>query len=56
MCDSHRILVGTPEKINPVARPWHRWENNIKMDVNEVGWEGLYRKWTSADSCSPICS
>jgi hypothetical protein len=40
---------------SPLARPRHRWENNIKMDVNEVGWEGTDRIGTSVDSCSPIC-
>jgi hypothetical protein len=33
----------------------HRWENNIKMDVNEVGLEGTDRIGTSVNSCSPIC-
>jgi len=40
---------------SPVARPRHRWENNIKMDVNEMGWEGMDRIGTSADSCSLVC-
>ena len=54
MCDSHRILVQTPEGKIPVARPRHRQENNIKMDVNEVGLEGMDRIGTIVDSCSPI--
>lgn len=44
----------TPEGKNPVARPRHRRENNIKMIVNEVGLEGMDRIGTSMDSCSPI--
>jgi len=55
MCDSHRILVQTPEGKNPVARPRHRQENNIKVEVNEVGLEGMDRIGTSVDSFSPIC-
>jgi hypothetical protein len=54
MFDSHRILVQTPEGKNPVARPRHRWENNIKMDANKVRLEGTDRIGTSVDSCSPI--
>jgi hypothetical protein len=34
---AHRVLVGTPEGKKPLGRPRHRWEDNIKMDVQEVG-------------------
>ena len=33
----HRILVGKPEGKRPVGRPRRRWEDNIKMDLQEVG-------------------
>jgi len=33
----HRMLVGKPERKRPLGRPRHRWENNIKMDLQEVG-------------------
>jgi len=33
----HRVLVGKPEGKRPVGRPRHRWEDNIKMDLREVG-------------------
>jgi hypothetical protein len=33
----HRVLVGKPEGKRPLGRPRHRWEDNIKMDVEEVG-------------------
>ena len=36
-----RVLVGMPKGKRPVGRPWHRWENNIKMDLQEVGWGGM---------------
>ena len=28
-------------KAKPLGRPEHRWEYNIKMDLQEVGWEGM---------------
>ena len=33
----HRVLVGKPEWKKPLGRPRRRWEDNIKMDVQEVG-------------------
>jgi hypothetical protein len=33
----HRVLVGKPERMNPLGRPRRRWEDNIKMDPHEVG-------------------
>jgi hypothetical protein len=33
----HRVLVGKPEGKRPLGRPRHRWEDNIKLDVQEVG-------------------
>jgi hypothetical protein len=33
-----RILVGRPEGRRPLGRPRCRWEDNIKMDLQEVGW------------------
>jgi len=33
----HRVLVGKPEGKRPLGRPRHRWEDNIKMDLKEVG-------------------
>jgi hypothetical protein len=35
---AYRALVGTPEKRRPLGRPRRRWEDNIKMDLREVGW------------------
>ena len=42
----HRVLVGKPDRKRPLGRPRRRWENNIKMDLQEVGrgcgdWIGL---------------
>jgi hypothetical protein len=39
----HRVLVGKPEDKRSLGRPRHRWKNNIKMDLKEVGcgaWTG----------------
>jgi hypothetical protein len=33
----HRVLVGKPEGRRPLGRPIRRWEDNIKMDFQEVG-------------------
>ena len=32
----HKVLVGKPEGKRPLGRPRHRWEDNIKMDLQEV--------------------
>ena len=36
----HRVLVGKPEGKRPLGRPRLRWEDNIKMDLREVGGGG----------------
>ena len=33
----YRVLVGKPEGKRPLGRPRRRWEDNIKMDLKEVG-------------------
>jgi len=35
--DVHRVLVGKPEGKRLLGRPRRRWEDNIKMDLREVG-------------------
>jgi hypothetical protein len=42
----YRVLVGKPEGTRPLGRPRHRWEDNVRMDLQEVGcgcedWIGL---------------
>jgi hypothetical protein len=39
--DACRILVGRPEGRRPLGRPRCRWEDNIKMDLQEVGCGGM---------------
>jgi hypothetical protein len=36
-----RVLLGKPEGKRPLKRPRHRWEDNIKMELQEVGWGGM---------------
>jgi hypothetical protein len=36
---AYRILVGRPEGRRPLGRPRHRWEDNIKMVLQEVWWD-----------------
>ena len=33
----HGVLVGKPEGKRPLGRPRRKWEDNIKMDLQEVG-------------------
>jgi hypothetical protein len=37
----YRVLVGKPEEKTPLGRPAGRWEDNIKMDLQEVGSGGV---------------
>jgi hypothetical protein len=41
--NAYRIVVGKPEGKRPLGRPRHRWEDNIRMDLREIGWAG--RDW-----------
>ena len=36
-----RVLVGKPQGKRPMGRPRRRWEDNIKMDLQEVSYEGM---------------
>jgi hypothetical protein len=36
-----RVLVGTPEGERPLGRPRRRWVDNIKMDLRDIGWDGV---------------
>jgi hypothetical protein len=37
----YRLFIGQPEGKRPLGRPRHRWRNNIKMDLLEVGLGGV---------------
>ena len=36
--DAYRVFMGKPEIKRSLRRPRHRWEDNIKMDLQEAGW------------------
>jgi hypothetical protein len=38
---AYRILVGKPEGKRPLGRPRRRWVDNIRMDLREIGWDGM---------------
>jgi hypothetical protein len=38
-----KILMGKPEGKRPLGRPRHKWVDNIKMDLREIGWDGMDR-------------
>ena len=35
------VLVGKPQVKRPLGKPMHRWEDNIKKDLQEVGWRAM---------------
>jgi hypothetical protein len=37
----YRVLVGRPEGRRPLGRPRRRWKDNIKMDLREIGIDGV---------------
>jgi hypothetical protein len=39
--NAYRILVGNSEGKRPLGRPRRRWVHNIKLDLREVGWDGM---------------
>jgi hypothetical protein len=41
MINAYKILVGKPDVKRPLRRPRHRWDDNIRMNVREIGWEGV---------------
>jgi hypothetical protein len=36
-----RYLVGKPKGKGLLGRPRRRWENNIRMNIRDIGWEGV---------------
>jgi hypothetical protein len=41
MRNAYKILVGRPEGKRPIGKPRSRWEDNIKMDLREIGFGGV---------------
>jgi hypothetical protein len=44
MRNVYKIVVGKPEGERPLRRSRHRWKDNIRMDLREIGWKGV--DWT----------
>jgi hypothetical protein len=44
MINAYDILVGKPDGMRPLGRPGRGWEDNIRVDLREIGWGecGLY--------------
>jgi hypothetical protein len=40
---AYGVLVGKPERKRPLRRRRGRWEDNIEVDLKEIGWGGVYR-------------
>jgi hypothetical protein len=39
--NAYRILVGKPDGKRQLERPRSRWVDNIKLDLREIGWDGV---------------
>jgi hypothetical protein len=39
--NAYRVLMGKPEGKRPLGRLRHRWVDNIRMDLSEIGWGGM---------------
>jgi hypothetical protein len=39
--NAYRILVRKPEGKRPLGRPGRRWVDNIKIDLRQIGWDGI---------------
>jgi hypothetical protein len=39
--NAYRIMVGKPEGKRPLGRLRRRWVDNIKMELRELGWDGM---------------
>jgi hypothetical protein len=37
----YKVLAGKPEGKGPLERPSSRWEDGMKMDIREIGWESM---------------
>jgi hypothetical protein len=41
MRNAYKIFVGKPEGKRPDGRPDHRWKDNVRMGIREIGWESV---------------
>jgi len=47
MRNAYKTFIGKPEGKRLHGRPRHRWKDNIRMDLKEIGWEGV--NWMNLD-------
>jgi hypothetical protein len=47
--NTYRILVGMPEGKRRLGRPRRRWVDNIKMNLREIGWDGMDSIYLAVD-------
>jgi hypothetical protein len=52
----YKVLVGKPEGRRPLERPRHRWEDGVRMDLREIGLEGVDWIRLAQDGPVPGCS
>jgi len=53
---TYRVLVGKSEGKSPLGRSRHRWEDDSKMDIQEVGWGcGLDRAGSGLGQVAGTC-
>jgi hypothetical protein len=45
MRNAYKILVAKPDRKIPLGRPRRRWKDNIRMDLREIGYEGVDRMY-----------
>jgi hypothetical protein len=53
--NAYKILAGKLEVKSPLVRPRRRWENNIRMDLWEIGWEVVDWIHLSQDTVAGLC-
>jgi hypothetical protein len=39
--EKYRVFVGSSERKRPFERHRHKWEDNIRQDLKEIGWENV---------------
>jgi hypothetical protein len=48
--NAYRLLMGKPEGKRPLGRPKHKWVDNIRIDLVEVGWDWSGSGWGQVES------
>jgi hypothetical protein len=40
--NAYRVFMGTPEGKRPLERPRRKWQDNINVNLREMGWYGMH--------------